>query len=208
MDFTYRPIDAWRGERTKSPRRSQFRAGWSDTLELLKRELRNLRAAKPVIQIDLAEADFRVTDGLPRASARPASPAVIISFESRYGPLRYCCNTYTHWQDNVRAIAMTLENLRACDRYGATHRGEQYTGWKALPGPAESQPFATAEEAAAFIIQSGNLAASVSELLGASPEGKRDAYRSAAKKLHPDNGGLAEDFQKLQRARELVGGKA
>jgi hypothetical protein len=37
------------------------------------------------------------------------------------------------WQHNVRAIALTLEALRAVDRYGATETGQQYTGFKALP---------------------------------------------------------------------------
>ncbi len=37
------------------------------------------------------------------------------------------------WQHNVRAIALTLEALRAVDRYGATETGQQYAGFKALP---------------------------------------------------------------------------
>jgi hypothetical protein len=37
------------------------------------------------------------------------------------------------WQHNVYAIAKSLEALRLVDRYGVTRRGEQYTGWKALP---------------------------------------------------------------------------
>lgn len=42
------------------------------------------------------------------------------------------------WQANIRAIAKTLEHLRDLDRWGVTKRGEQYTGWKALPATAST----------------------------------------------------------------------
>jgi len=204
IEFTFRPIDVWPGERTRGRKGSQFRSRWSATLELLKRELRHLRANRPVIQIDLTERDFRVSDGLPRAAARPETPGVIMSFDSRVGPLRYCCDTYTAWQDNVRAIAMTLENLRAVDRYGATtRRGEQYAGFRALPAP-DDNGFATAEDAAAFILKAAEFNGSSAAFLAAPGDVRRSAYRAAAKKLHPDSGGDADQFAKFQRAKEIL----
>jgi hypothetical protein len=58
------------------------------------------------------------------------------------------------WTDNVHAIALTLERLRLADLYGVTSRGEQYAGWKMLPGPITAGPGAaptmSMEDAARF----------------------------------------------------------
>ena len=69
---------------------------------------------------------------MPRANASPKSPAVVIAFESKHGPLQYATDAFTHWQANVRAVALGLEALRRVERYGITKHGEQYTGWKQL----------------------------------------------------------------------------
>jgi hypothetical protein len=52
---------------------------------------------------------------------------------------------------NARAIALGLEALRKVDRYRITKRGEQYTGWSALP-PATPMGAAkmTADDALEF----------------------------------------------------------
>lgn len=47
------------------------------------------------------------------------------------GRMVLATDTYEHWQANVRAIALTLEALRAVDRYGAT-QGRQYAGFQQL----------------------------------------------------------------------------
>ncbi len=86
-----------------------------------------------MLQIDIREQALRLDGGL-RANARPVDfPGVRISFESKHGPLTYATDTHEFWQHNVRGIALGLQALRAVDRYGVTKRGEQYTGWKALP---------------------------------------------------------------------------
>lgn len=97
MRVTFRPIDQWPGERTARRRSSPFRVGYSDTLELLEREVSMLGAREVVIMLGLEEKDIRL-DGLPRASASPSHPGVILALESKYGPLKYPCDTFTHWQ--------------------------------------------------------------------------------------------------------------
>lgn len=161
MRLTHRPLTDQHWLRPESERiRSKFTASWSDTLNLLEREVYALQRSSmpdPVLMMDLTEADLRL-DGAVRANARPASPAVALAFESIRGPLIFRCDRYGQkawgasmqapWQHNVRAIALTLEALRAVDRYGATESGEQYTGYKALPpggtaipaGPGVSEP--------------------------------------------------------------------
>lgn len=161
-------------------RRSPFRASWSVTVSQLAREIRMLKPRGPVVmQVDLREDDFRL-DGLPRADRRAMSPGVVLAFESaKVGhALRYAVATFDDWRDNVRAIALGLDALRAVDRYGITGSAEQYAGWKALPSGGPS-----ADRGREIIREHGSV---------------RDALMAT----HPDHGGEAEDFVDVQAARQ------
>ncbi len=50
---------------------------------------------------------------------------------------RFPCDRFKHWDDNLRAISLTLERMRAVDRYGVTLNKQQYAGFKALPAQEE-----------------------------------------------------------------------
>jgi hypothetical protein len=205
MNYTVRPIDVWPGTRTAARKTSPFSASWSETSDLLTRELRQLRASHVVLQLAITESDLTLA-GWIRANARPSHPGVIVAFESKYGPLKYSTDVFHHWQANVRAIALGLEALRKVDRYGITKRGEQYTGWKALGGatpmPAGGGAFASIEDAIAFLHEH----APGIEWDHDDRDAVTRAYRAAAKRLHPDVGGSPEDFQRLDEAyRMLVG---
>jgi hypothetical protein len=171
----------------------QFSAPWSQTVELLARELRYLDAKGISIELDMEPRMFRL-DGLPRSDARARSDAVRISFTSKYGPLRYETAEFTGrwgesgWQQNVRAIALALEALRKVDRYGVSKRGEQYRGWKELPtGTDPADAIATPEIAREFLAQwDGD-------------------WKAAVKATHPDAGGDPTEYRKVIRAKELVG---
>lgn len=168
-------------------RYSQFSASWGMTVELLARELVMLDARAIVIELDIRTQDWRI-DGLPRANAVANSPAVRVTFTSKWGPLRYETAEYQHWQDNVRAIAKSMEALRMVDRYGVSKRGEQYRGWKALPtGTDPADAIATPEIAREFLAQWGG------------------DWKAAVKDTHPDVGGDPTEYRKVLRARELVG---
>ena len=55
-----------------------------------------------------------------------------LSFDSHdHGRLTYATDQYTERQDNVRAIALSLEALRAVERWGVS-KGRQYTGFAQL----------------------------------------------------------------------------
>ncbi|WVX88099.1 DnaJ-like chaperonin [Gordonia phage LitninMcQueen] len=179
-NMTVRPIQAWPTELTKARKRSNFSASWSDTLELLSRELRAINAKNIVLQVAMQESDFRI-DGYPRAQAKAAHPGVILSLESTVGPLSWPCDTFTTWQDNIRGIALSMEALRKVDRYGVTKRGEQYRGWRQL-GSTASAPtkFGTTEAALDFL----------GDLLGIDIVNTdldiRVIYRRAQAAAHPD----------------------
>ena len=184
------PMGSWPGVQTPRRRQSAFDSTMAATLELLRRELRELGAREVALQVAIAPEGFRL-DGRPRAGAVAAHPGVILTFESRHGSLSYPCDTFDRWEDNLRAIALALEALRKVDRYGVTRRGEQYRGFLALEAPAPSE-FASASAAHAWL----------GELIGydvrpGDREQARGFVRHAKRKTHPDLGGLPENFQRV-----------
>lgn len=180
---TFRPLD--KPVRTSNSR-APFSASWSRTVDLLARELRMLAPKTTILEVDLREQDFR-RDGLPRADRTARTPGIVRTMlRTRHGhDLRYEVGTSDRWQDNVRAIALGLEALRAVDRYGVTKRGEQYAGWKALPVGSDAP---SADRGREIVGRYGGLTA-------------------ALKATHPDNpnrDGTDKDFKDVQAYRELV----
>jgi hypothetical protein len=171
---------------------------------MLARELRALNARDVVLQIAMDERDLRL-DGLPRANAHASHPGVVLAFESRHGPLKFAVDTFRSWEDNLRAIALGMEALRKVDRYGVTKRGEQYTGWKALPAgdPVHdnTEGLATAEEALVFVFSLVDDLYDYDDVEGAF---RQEAVRLAIRRTHPDQGGDVDKFRKVIRAKALV----
>lgn len=195
--YTVRPITVWPQPETRSRKVSQFRALWSETLDLLARELRMLNARNVVLQAFASERDIRI-DGQLRSDGRPFKPGVILSFETKDGPISMPCDTYTHWQDNVRAIALSLEALRAVNRYGVAKVGEQYRGWKALPPAPANSDFSSIDDAVAWLSEcDGGNRFFVSE------EQLRFVFRRLSARFHPDRGGNPANWLKLQSAAAL-----
>jgi hypothetical protein len=187
------PIREWPGALTPSGQRqsSKFKThasgssyrrvptALSDTTELLKRELKALGAKNAEMLIAMRPEDFR-NDGYPRATAKAAHPGIILSFDSSVGHLSYPCDTFTTWQDNLRAVALALEALRKVDRYGVTKNGQQYKGFLELEAPKPG--YLSSTEAAVHYLE---------ELTGADRGVETPKYllRLAQRNNHPDRGG-------------------
>jgi hypothetical protein len=200
LQYQIRPIDQWPGEITRDRRWSPFKATWPSTLDLLERELDHLRGKEIVLQIDVGMNDIK-NDGTLRAE--PASPKVILSFESKHGPLSYPCDAFSQWQGNVRAIALGLEALRRVERYGIAGRAEQYKGWSKLGGPGVVLgEFANAQEAAAFLrsVGGGDVAVVLKD-----PQLMEQCYRRACVATHPDHFPQhVATFKRVQAAKEFL----
>lgn len=202
MPFVYRPIDAWPGEQTVKRRRSNYGAKWGYTLRLIKRELSHLDAHTVVCQVALEAKDFRLTDGHPKAQARASHPGVILAFESNYGPMKYAVDTFDDFTDNMRAIALSLEKLRAVDRYGVTRRGEQYRGWQQLgSGIATNEPMSK-DEAWRILLDLNDEQAI--DYPARNAESIKFLYKRAVKLHHPDHGGDPTLFRVATEARDAL----
>lgn len=192
MITRFRPIDTWPGPATPYRRSSQFRASYSDTIDLLERETDRLGATRVVIQVAVSEDEITINGSRPKANARARHPGVVVAIDSKYGPLKYATDTYTDWQDNLRAIALSLQALRAVDRYGVSRRGEQYTGWRALPAGGS---YMTVDGARRLI--EGIVGEPVDEITS-------EIRAKVRKATHPDRGGSTDEFNEAEAALKTL----
>lgn len=188
------PLGTWGRPVTKGRASAhRFSASWSATMELLTSEIEKLGVKGTIaVRIDVQRGDIR-QDGMLRARASVGFPGVVVSFESRYGPLSYATDEYDSWQANVRAIALSLQALRAVDRYGVSKSGEQYAGWRAIESGATAQYFTSSDDARRWLeSHAGGLPL-------------KSMLRVVAKMCHPDNnGGDASAWGKYEAARQLL----
>jgi hypothetical protein len=203
VKYTTRPISdrtAFTGEHKPNP----FRATWADTLKLLDFELDLLNASDVVFEVDVDDESQIRLDGMLRAGAKVNSPAVRLAFDSAHGPLTYATDRFRgqyysdppDWQINLRAIALGLEALRKMDRYGITRRGEQYTGWKALPaGRAMPASHMTTEQARDLI----------TSIIGPVDRPWDTRIRMAKAATHPDrNDGDRTLWDQVEQAEQVL----
>lgn len=194
IDVRFRPLDA---PPYRSRKSASFRAGWNDTLDKLEKELSSLGARDIVVQAGFTLADVR-NDGWPRGGRRPSHPAVVLTFRDKSGnSLSFPCDTYNDHEDNLRAIALSLEALRAVNRYGVTKGHEQYKGFAQLPA---ANPNSIRNAALLFFSQTTGW---TNSQIVSDPNG---AYRLASRACHPDLGGNQEVFVKLQEHWKVLQG--
>lgn len=209
MRYTVRPISDRSWFRPTAVRQgSRFDATWTRTLHDLGREVELLDGCDMVIECDVLERHLR-NDGQIRADAEPSSPAVVVAFESKHGPMLYRSDRYGDywsnrpgWQDNVRAVALTLEALRAVARWGAVDTGQQYAGFKALPaGTAMPASHMTSDDARLIIGRAAGFDDRTMPL--AVSDGTLRRARGAA---HPDrNAGDRTAWDQVEQAAKVLG---
>lgn len=112
--------------------RSQFQATYAKTVKELASELRHLNAKDVTIQAGYASVR---NDGWPYSNSHPEHPGVILQFRRAGNVLTFKGYRYRSFEENLRAITLSLGALRTVDRYGVVE-GEQYVGFKAIEAPA------------------------------------------------------------------------
>lgn len=179
-----------------------FDASYGRTLEQLDREMRHVGAAQCIIQVKAKRTDIRA-DGLPRETMTTHEPGVILSFDRRGRAITMPCDACNHWQQNLRAIVLTLERLRLAELYGVTSNGEQYRGWEALPPPG-----APAAEAAMTLERALDIVAKWSrvpqQLIQEIASVREAAIKEARRAAHPDKGMSPDIAADVGQAAELL----
>lgn len=199
IDARFRPLD----RPAKLPmERARFDSKYQQTLDLLETELRHLGAHSITILAGYRLEQIR-NDGWPRGSAsQPAHPATEVHFTSRKKQLAFKCHRFSRFEDNLRAIALSLEALRKVDRYGVSDQAQQYSGWAQLPAAGESDSLQKAVTLIVSLAGEGHSRERVLAEAGAATA----AYRAAAKLVHPDTnpGAPRSGWDALQAAKEQL----
>lgn len=168
--------------RTASRKSSAFRVGSVyDATQGLLEQLRLMKASGTVVSTSIPLR----RDGLP-LSKPPVDGDVgaAVYFLRKGKPLCLACDQYWTVEDNIHAIAKTIEALRGIERWGSTDLLDRaFTGFAALPAGRSCWDVLGIPP-------------------GSSPEKVDAAYRALAKSLHPDAGGSDDEMAALNRARE------
>lgn len=217
--YTVKAIDDFTIFTTPTSQRKgvQFKADWATTRKELARELDSLGATDAVLEIAVQPRHIR-KDGTLRSDVPKElpHPGVRLSFQTEsLGLMSFTCDTYearyfgqmADWQANLRAIVLTLESLRAVDRYGAT-QGEQYAGFAALPPGvgATAMGGMTIEEARKVLLLAAGWAVRDNWVGWGQPTATRKLLREARFNSHPDlNGGNQSDWDQVEQAARVLG---
>ena len=132
-------------------------------------------------------------DGLPLATQRqPADPGVAVYFTYKKRQMCFACDRWLRVEDNMQAIAKTIDALRGIARWGTGDMMEAaFTGFTALPAPGQATTRGWREVLGVEDMNPPPTLAYITSV-----------YRSLRSKHHPDRGGRSEDFHAIQTAYE------
>lgn len=165
--------------RTEPPKREQsrFDTTVARALDFLEEEVRRLGGKQLVISSNVTLGDMR-----------PDDPGVCAYFTYQGVSAAIPCDRWKKAEDNVHAIAKTIEAMRGIERWGAKHMVKAaFTGFAALPAP-------------------GGTSTPWRQVLGFAPDEKltlaalEARYRKRRSEYHPDKGGNSEMFNAVQAA--------
>jgi hypothetical protein len=180
-------------KRTNYRTGSKFKTSFTRARDLVFDELRRMGATKPILSTNLTLR----RDGLPLANQRnPSDPGVAVYFQYKPSGAPYnaqpktmvlACDSYLKIEENIYAIAKTIEALRGIERWGASDMMERaFTGFAALSSSSERH-----WRVVLGIADSSTLTAQVID----------EHFRVRAPYCHPDTGGSHEAMTELNRAR-------
>lgn len=176
--------EGWK--RSPYTERSKFKTGFGAARNLLFTELARLGASKIILSTSIPLRN----DGLPRANMRPdgGDTGVAVYFERKTKPMVFACDKYDRSEDNIYAIAKTIDAMRGIERWGASDMMERaFSGFKALAAENDGPSWWGVLQ-----VRAGATSAEISA-----------AYRELAKIAHPDSPtGSHEAMAELNSARD------
>lgn len=165
--------------------RSRFKTGFGMAVRTVIAELGRLGAKNSVVSTNVPVR----RDGLPLASAkRVDDPGVAVYFRYKDHPMVFACDRWDRAEDNIWAVAKTIEALRGIERWGSGDMTDTaFSGFQALPPPGSTskRPW----RKVLMLNELNNL------IVGAEA-----AYRALARERHPDCGGSADQMAELNAA--------
>lgn len=172
-------------KRTVHRQRSKFKTGFGAARNLLFAELGRLNASRVIVSTAIPLRN----DGLPRANMKPdgGDTGVAVYFQRKGKDMVFACDKYDRSEDNIYAIAKTIDAMRGIERWGASDMMERaFTGFKALAAENSGESW--------WAILGCSALSSKEEI--------ESAYRKRSREAHPDLGGSQELMAKVNLARD------
>lgn len=155
---------------------SRFDTTVARALEFVEEEVRRLGGKQLVISSNCTLGNMR-----------PEDPGVCAYFIYQGASAGIPCDRWRKAEDNLHAIAKTIEALRGIERWGAKHMVKAaFTGFAALPAPGNTTGRSWREVLEAV---EGDTLVDV-----------KAKYRKLSAKRHPDKGGSEEAMSELNWA--------
>ena len=171
--------------RTRFTDQARFRTTFAAARDRIIHEIELLGGTQTIISTNIPLRQ----DGIPYANYRvPEDKAVAVYFTYKGGQMCFACDRWSRVEDNMQAVAKTIEALRGVARWGTGDMMEAaFTGVKSLPAPG----------------QTGGR--SWREILGVDDDVNdfnevRSSFRRLAWTAHPDRGGSEEQMSELNTA--------
>lgn len=137
--------------------------------------LKNLRGEVKMLAGELSASNLVLSSNVTLGQERPRDPGVVAFFLLEDQQVAIPCDRWLTVEQNVQAIALTIEAMRAIERHGAKHMVRaMFQGFMALSPPEDWR-------AALGVSHGANLAAAEA------------AYRLKARRAHPDAPGGSHD---------------
>jgi hypothetical protein len=180
-------------------RTTRYKVTFADARDRLVHSLKLLGATEIVLSTNIPMRK----DGLPRMDiAEPNDAGVAVYWVERgkwnstkrdYDqiPRVIACDHWTKVRDNIRAVGLAVEALRALKRCGATQIADKaFTGFAALPAHAGATSTGARPWRAVFGFNGGPITRAQIE----------HAYKVAVRTAHPDLGGSQDQMVEVNAA--------
>ena len=125
----------------------------------------------------------------PSSRGRPDDPGVAVYVVKGESPRVFACDQYQTLRGNMRAIRLTLEQLRQIEKRGLNEGQRAYQGFQQLPPEGETTD---THVPMWWNILDVSREASIGQV--------KSAYRKKAKSAHPDQGGSKQQWNRLRDA--------
>lgn len=175
---------AWPAGLPRTEAHKRGRSGFSQTVktatDFLMGEIGRMGGRYAVLSTNI---ELR-RDGLPYSGQKPPQDVGAAVYFLRKGKqMTFACDRWDRVQDNIHAIAKTIDAIRGIERWGSSDMMERaFAAFEALPAPEQWwQVLGVKPDATVFEIDR--------------------AYRDLAKQAHPDSGGTDEQMSRLNAAR-------
>lgn len=179
--------EGWKRSRHRI--RSKFKTGFGAARNLLLAELSRMGATRIILSTSIPLRN----DGLPRANVRPdgGDTGVAVYFYRKDKQMVFACDKYDRSEDNIYAIAKTIDAMRGIERWGASDMMERaFSGFKQLSATSGE------EENPWQVLGLGDRRGTTTR------ESIVSAHRLLSQTAHPDKGGSSDQMARINIARD------